>query len=270
MARVFLHYPNLYFIISTSIINRPFTQTLQAKLYSAQQNRHKSDHSHNHHSKHNGTTQLTRACRTACISRIDRLTKCNALAPGKIPNHRWISFRAETLALSINLTEKRLPLPIEIENLHNLVELYSAYTKICLISIILPEYKDDASNSKHRAILCNLIPILNRFSRISRLEVTFRMPYDNFWQLTNTSQFYRLHSKQWKLHRKIGTEKLEEIQFRSQLDRRLFGRYKVNVAGIPWEAKMWEDQLQASRDKSKLDRPSIMTSFDGSRAIWIS
>ncbi|KAF7863926.1 hypothetical protein EAF04_006891 [Stromatinia cepivora] len=155
------------------------------------------------------------------------------LAPGQIPGHRWISFGGETLALSIDLTEMRYPTPTEIHKFHNIVKLYSVYTKTCMVSVTLPEYGYDVPKSNHSNIFFNLVSVFNRFARIARLEVIFRMPHDNFTQLTNASQFYRLDFKEWKLFCKVGNEALEQIHVTSRTDRRLNGWYKINIAGIP-------------------------------------
>ncbi|KAJ8065992.1 hypothetical protein OCU04_005088 [Sclerotinia nivalis] len=154
------------------------------------------------------------------------------LAPGQIPSHRWISFGGETLALSIDLAERRYPTPTEINKFHNLVELYSAYTKTCLISVTLPQYGYDVPKSNHGRILFNLVSALNRFTRVARLEVIIRMPRANFKQLLNAGHFYRLDFEEWKLFYKIGSEDPQQIHATSSTDRRLYNWYNVNIARI--------------------------------------
>ncbi|KAF7960721.1 hypothetical protein EAE96_000394 [Botrytis aclada] len=155
------------------------------------------------------------------------------LAPGQIPNHPWVTFGGETLALSINLAQKKYPTDTQVEGFHRIVQLYSAFTKTCLIAVILPEYRCDAEKSNHSHVFFNLVTAINDFSRLARCEVVFRMPNENFTQLTNACQFYRLNFKQWKLSSKIGTQKVEQITVGSKTDRRLIGWFRANVAGSP-------------------------------------
>ncbi|ESZ97282.1 hypothetical protein SBOR_2310 [Sclerotinia borealis F-4128] len=153
------------------------------------------------------------------------------LTPEQIPRHRWVSFGGETLALSIDLTEAQRPLPTDISNFHDIVALHAVYTKTCLVSVTLPTYGHDVTRSNHSRIFCHLVTILNGFPRIARLEVVIRMPFENFTQLTNACHFYRLDFKAWKLFCKVGTWDVEQIHVGSQMDRRLNGWFKVNIAG---------------------------------------
>ncbi|CAD6442238.1 4f0a8a62-283c-4bc4-85c1-57424a17f707 [Sclerotinia trifoliorum] len=155
------------------------------------------------------------------------------LAPGQIPSHRWISFGGEVLALSIDLGEGRYPTPTEIHKFHNIVKLYAPYTKTCMISVTLPNYVYDVPKSDHGRIFLNLVSILNEFTRVARLEVITRMPFENFTQLINASHFYRLDFKDWKLFLKVGSEDLEQIHVGSTIESRLNDWYKVNIAGVP-------------------------------------
>ncbi|KAF5871886.1 uncharacterized protein Bfra_008912 [Botrytis fragariae] len=135
------------------------------------------------------------------------------LAPGQIPNH--------------------LGSPSEVQDFHRIVELYSVFTKTCLVSVTLPEYRFDVDKSNHSHVFFNLVTAINQFSRLARCEVVFRMPNENFTQLTNACQFYRLNFKQWKLFSKIGTQQVGQIAVGSRTDRRLNGWFKVNIAGSP-------------------------------------
>ncbi|TGO27624.1 hypothetical protein BPAE_0039g00340 [Botrytis paeoniae] len=153
------------------------------------------------------------------------------LAPGQIPNHPWVTFGGETLAFSINLAQKKYPTDTQVQDFHRVVELYSLFTKTCLVSVTLPEYRFDVEKSNHSHVFFNLVTAINQFPLLARCEVVFRMPNENFTQLTNACQFYRLNFKQWKFFSKIGTQQVGQITVGSKTDRRLNGWFKVNIAG---------------------------------------
>ncbi|TGO13011.1 hypothetical protein BTUL_0078g00200 [Botrytis tulipae] len=155
------------------------------------------------------------------------------LAPGQIPNHPWVTFGGETLALSINLAQKKYPTDTQVQDFHRIVALYSVFTKTCLVSVTLPEYRFDVEKSNHSHVFFNLVTAINQFSRLARCEVVFRMPNENFTQLTNACQFYRLSFKQWKLFSKVGTQQVAQITVGSRMERRLNGWFRVNLAGSP-------------------------------------
>ncbi|KAF7938960.1 uncharacterized protein EAE98_001297 [Botrytis deweyae] len=157
----------------------------------------------------------------------------STLAPGQIPNHPWVTFGGETLALSINLAQKNYPTDTQVQDFHRIVQLYSVFTKTCLVSVTLPEYRFDVQKSNHGHVFFNLVTAINQFPRLGRCEVVFRMPDENFTQLTNACQFYRLNFKQWKLFSKIGTQQVQQVKVGSRTDRRLNGWFKVNIAGSP-------------------------------------
>lgn len=151
------------------------------------------------------------------------------LAPGQIPTNERLSFGGETLTINLDLTVECTK--AEIDKLHDDVELYAVYTKTVLVAVTLPEYQFDYPKSDHHYELFYLVSALNKFTRLSRCEVTFRSPHDNFTQLTNVSNFYRLNFRGWKLFRKIGAENVEQIYIGSRTDRRLNAWYQANIAG---------------------------------------
>ncbi|KAM0128055.1 hypothetical protein ACHAP3_008495 [Botrytis cinerea] len=169
------------------------------------------------------------------LNRTDEVAPASAstatLAPGQIHNHPWVSFGGETLALSINLAQNTCPTDTQVEDFHRIVQLYSAYTKTCLVSVTLPEYRFDVDKSNHSHVFFNLVTAINQFTRLARCEVVFCMPNENFTQLTNACQFYRLNFKQWELFYKTGTQQVAQVKVGSRIDRRLNSWFRVNVTG---------------------------------------
>ncbi|KAI9648145.1 hypothetical protein NHQ30_002777 [Ciborinia camelliae] len=175
------------------------------------------------------------------------------LAPGQIPSHRWVSFvGGETLLLKINLKEADYPDQEDIIKFHAIVKLYSVYTKTCLIFVTLPQYGDDVMKSNHNPTFFNLVSVLNRFRRITRLEVTLRMPRENFTQLSNAAQFYRLKFTQWKLFVRVGKAKLEQIHIGSKTDRRLNGWYNANLSKFDTPTSQSSTSDEPQKEKSSL------------------
>ncbi|KAG4035058.1 hypothetical protein MFRU_002g04050 [Monilinia fructicola] len=160
-------------------------------------------------------------------------TRPAILVPGQIPTHRWISFSGETLVLSINFTEEKRPPPSVVNDFNTLVQLYAMYTKTCLVTVTLPQYRFDVHGSDHSEVFFDLVSILNQFPRLSRIEITICQPFYNFIQLTNACYFYRLKFRDWKLFRMVGTWTFEQILVGSRIDWELHKWFKDNIAGTP-------------------------------------